>query len=107
MAEHTAALIGNIQAKGYHTTAIICRNQTEADHARELLAPLTPLTDGAASNFSTGTMILPIRLVKGLEFDAVILWNLDMEHGPDDPRLAKLLYVAATRALHELHVLNC
>ncbi len=52
-------------------------------------------------------MVLPIRLVKGLEFDAVILWNLDMEHGPDDPRQAKLLYVAATRALHELHVLNC
>ena len=52
-------------------------------------------------------MVLPIRLVKGLEFDAVLLWNLDMVHGPDDPRQAKLLYVAATRALHELHVLNC
>ena len=107
MAEHTARLIDAIQGKGYHTTAIICRSETEADRARELLSPLTPLTDGAASNFSTGTMILPIRLVKGLEFDAVILWNLDMQHGPDDPRLAKLLYVAATRALHELHVLNC
>lgn len=107
MAEHTARLIDAIQGKGYHTTAIICRGETEADRARELLSPLTPLTDGAASNFSTGTMILPIRLVKGLEFDAVILWNLDMQHGPDDPRLSKLLYVAATRALHELHVLNC
>lgn len=107
MAEHTAGLIGDIQARGYHTAAIICQSETEAQRARELLAPLTPLTDGAASNFSTSTMILPIRLVKGLEFDAVILWNLDMRHGPDDPRLAKLLYVAATRALHELHVLNC
>ncbi len=107
MAEHAARLIDAIQGKGYHTTAIICRGETEADRARELLSPLTPLTDGAVSNFSTGTMILPIRLVKGLEFDAVILWNLDMQHGPDDPRLSKLLYVAATRALHELHVLNC
>lgn len=107
MAEHTAGLISDIQAKGYHTTAVICRDEEEAAKARGLLSPLTPLTDGEASNFSTGTMILPIRLVKGLEFDAVILWNLDMEHGPDDPRQAKLLYVAATRALHELHVLNC
>lgn len=107
MAEHTAGLISSIQAKGYHTTAVICRDEEEAAKARRLLSPLTPLTDGEAANFSTGTMILPIRLVKGLEFDAVILWNLDMEHGPDDPRQAKLLYVAATRALHELHVLNC
>lgn len=107
MAEHAAGLIADIQAKGYHTTAVICQNQEAAAGARQLLSPLTALTDGAASNFSTGTMVLPIRLVKGLEFDAVILWNLDMEHGPDDPRQAKLLYVAATRALHELHVLNC
>lgn len=107
MAEHTARLVDSIRAKGYHTAAVICRDETQAAEARELLSPLTPLTDGASNNFSTGTMILPIRLVKGLEFDAVILWNLDMEHGPDDPRQAKLLYVAATRALHELHVLNC
>lgn len=107
MAEHAAKQIASIQEKGYHTTAVICRDEAEAAKARELLSPLTPLTDGADNNFSTGTMILPIRLVKGLEFDAVILWNLDMEHGPEDPRQAKLLYVAATRALHELHVLNC
>lgn len=107
MAEHAAGLIASIQAKDYHTTAVICRDEAQAARARELLSPLTPLTDGADNNFSTGTMILPIRLVKGLEFDAVILWNLDMEHGPDDPGQAKLLYVAATRALHELHVLNC
>ncbi len=106
MAEHAAGLIADIQAKGYHTTAVICRNEEDAARAHRLLSPLTPLTDGAAANFSTGTMVLPIRLVKGLEFDAVLLWNLDMVHGPDDPRQAKLLYVAATRALHELHVLN-
>lgn len=107
MAEHAARLITDIQSRGYRTTAVICRNEEEAANARHLLTPLTPLTDGAAANFSVGTMVLPVRLVKGLEFDAVILWNLDMQHGPDDPRQAKLLYVAATRALHELHVLNC
>ena len=107
MAEHAARQIASIQAKGYHTTAVICRDEAESARVRELLSPLTLLAEGTDNNFSTGTMILPIRLVKGLEFDAVILWNLDMVHGPDDPRQAKLLYVAATRALHELHVLNC
>lgn len=106
MAEHAAALISAIGLKGYRTTAVICQDEAQAARARELLSPLTPLTEGVDTNFSTGTMILPIRLVKGLEFDAVILWNLDMAHGPDDPRQAKLLYVAATRALHELYVLN-
>ena len=63
--------------------------------------------DGNEDNFSAGTMILPIRMVKGLEFDTVILWNQDMKHGMEKPETAKLLYVAATRALHELHILNC
>ena len=51
--------------------------------------------------------MLPIRLVKGLDFDAVILWNLRLEQNLASPREAKLFYVAATRALHELHVLSC
>lgn len=101
-----AALITAIGLKGYRTIAVICQDEAQAARAKELLSPLTSLTEGVDTNFSTGTMILPIRLVKGLEFDAVILWNLDMTHGPDDPRQAKLLYVAATRALHELYVLN-
>ena len=42
----------------------------------------------------------------GLEFDTVILWNPDMKHGLEQPETAKLLYVACTRALHELHILN-
>ena len=107
MAEHTAALIENMRANGYTTTAIICNNEFEAGRARQILQNYTPLTDGANNNFSKGTMVLPIHQVKGLEFDTVILWNLDMKHGPDKPETAKLLYVACTRALHELHILNC
>lgn len=36
-------------------------------------------------------------MMKDLEFDTVILWN---------SRMAKLLYMEATRALHELYVLE-
>ena len=42
---------------------------------------------------------------KGLEFDAVLLWNPTKEQYPQDNGHIKLLYVAATRALHELTVL--
>ncbi len=106
MAEYTANLIEQTREKGYTTAAIICNTETEAIRAREILSEYTPLTDGNSNNFSQGTMVLPIHLVKGLEFDTVILWNPDMKHGLEKPETAKLLYVACTRALHELHILN-
>ncbi len=107
MAEYTSGLIEEIRKKGYTTTAIICNTEAETLRVRELLSAYTPLTDGNSNNFSQGTMVLPIRLVKGLEFDTVILWNPDMKHGLEKPETAKLLYVACTRALHELHILTC
>ena len=106
MAEYTAELIKGMRDKGYTTTAIICKNEAEAEKARNLLKDYTPLTNGESENFSKGTMVLPIRYVKGLEFDTVILWNPDMKQGLEQPETAKLLYVACTRALHELHILN-
>ncbi len=107
MAEYATELIAQIREKGYTTTAIICNTEAETLRVRELMSAYTPLTDGNSNNFSQGTMVLPIRLVKGLEFDTVILWNPDMKHGLEQLETAKLLYVACTRALHELHILNC
>lgn len=45
-------------------------------------------------------------MMKDLEFDTVILWNSRMGEAMKTPRMAKLLYVEATRALHELYVLE-
>ena len=106
MAEHVAELITKIRQKGYNTTAVICNTEAEAERTRKLLADYTPLTEGNENNFSKGTMVLPIRYVKGLEFDTVILWNPNMKQGLEKPETAKLLYVACTRALHELHILT-
>ena len=49
-------------------------------------------------------MVLPIELVKGLEFDLVMIYQATPDNYPDDPKSAKLLYVAITRALHQLHL---
>ena len=51
-------------------------------------------------------MVLTVPETKGLEFDCVLLWKPDLEGYKDNPKLAKLLYVAATRALHELFVVK-
>ena len=47
-----------------------------------------------------------MEYTKGLEFDAVLILNPTREGYPVDDGHAKLLYVAATRALHELSVLH-
>lgn len=118
-----------IQEKGYHTIAVICRTAKEAEQVEEALRAypeIFPVGQNAATktlsvtenflsveeseaavenrNFSKGVMVLPIYLTKGLEFDSVILWNPDKEAYRNTEGDAKLLYVAITRALHELHI---
>ena len=50
-------------------------------------------------------LIVPSHLAKGLEFDAVIIAAFD-EPFRDHPIDRKLLYVAMTRPMHELHIVG-
>lgn len=103
---YTASLMESNREKGFLTSAVICADQDEADRVRSLLSRDLPVSETGDRDFSAGLSVLPLRLVKGLEFDTVILWNPDLESMLSRPDRAKLLYVAATRALHELHVLR-
>ncbi len=107
IAERVTQIVDANDKKGYTTTAIICKNEEEAAKTRLLLHPFIPLADDETQTFTQGTTVLPIRLVKGLEFDVVVLWNLDVQRGMELPERAKLLYVAATRAMHELYEFEC
>ena len=51
-------------------------------------------------------VIIPVHLAKGLEFEAVIIANASADQFSDSDFDTRLLYVASTRALHELHVLG-
>ena len=105
-AEYIAEAVGGLPEKSFSTAAIICMSSEEAVRARKLLEEYIPLQPENADNFSQGTYLLPVNLVKGLEFDAVFLWNPNLKYNLRKPETAKLLYVAATRALHELHVVQ-
>lgn len=105
MAEQAVSIIKGIQDRGFDTTAVICRTQEEARDVEQLLAEQIAVEDGTEMNFQKGVMVLPIALTKGLEFDTVLLWNPDKESYQENEGDAKLLYVAITRALHELHIL--
>ena len=104
---HTAAeQIKEWQKKGYDTIAVICKDEAQTDAVREALQQHIEVSSESleTTEFSRGVMVLPIHMTKGLEFDTVLLMEPDKEAYPKNDANAKLLYVAATRALHELTI---
>ncbi len=91
MYDKAVSIIKQAKEKGYESIAVICRDEKEARWIGKWLEDVT---------------ILPIPLTKGLEFDVAILWNPRMEQAVTSQSSAKLVYVAVTRALHELYILN-
>ncbi len=97
-------IIKTWQENGYDTIAVICKDSESTEKVSRLLGKHRKVMEGSLENavFSKGVMVLPIQLTKGLEFDTVLLWNPDQNSYEKNDANAKLLYVAATRALHEL-----
>ncbi|MGN0395119.1 MAG: ATP-binding domain-containing protein, partial [Coprococcus sp.] len=104
----SADIIEEMQEKGYETIAIVCFDSLSAEDITKRLSKYDNICIGNAkdSGFSKGVMVLTVQETKGLEFDCVILWKPDLKGYKGNPKLAKQLYVAATRALHELYVMQ-
>lgn len=98
----------DFQEKGLDTIAVVCRDQQSAVTAAKELSNYIEVmeSDLEKAVFGNGIMVLPVEYTKGLEFDAVLILDPDRQEYPVDDGHAKLLYVAATRALHELCVLH-
>lgn len=108
MMTEAADILKRCQKKGFDTIAVVCRDQKSADQAAKELRSYVDIleSDLEKAVFEKGIMVLPVEYTKGLEFDTVLILNPDREEYPVDDGHAKLLYVAATRALHELYVLH-
>ena len=96
------------QSEGRETIAVICRDDAAAENVNNLLGAELTLADTypETAGFTSGIMVLPVEYTKGLEFDAVLLYDPTSADYPAEDAYVKLLYVAATRALHELTVLH-
>ncbi len=107
MLNQSVEIIQKWQQEGYDTIAVVCRNAVEAKLTAKNLGKLITIeeSDLEIAEFKKGIMVLPVEYTKGLEFDTVLIYNPTSSHYPEDDGHAKLLYVAATRALHELAVL--
>ncbi len=111
-----AATAGRVQERvefylqqGCKSVAIIVKTAAEANQAYSLLeqagrpGEFTLISENSAS-LPAGVTVLTIALAKGLEFDAVIVWNASAERFKALPLDAKQLFVALSRPLHYLHV---
>ncbi len=103
----TVDTIKQWQKKGYETIAVICKDDNETECVTKQLKGRIDLREFGTETeeFGNGVMVLPIEYSKGLEFDAVLLYNANEENYPVEDGYAKRLYVAATRALHEMVVI--
>ena len=99
--------IKNLLDKGYQSIGIICKDDLETKRIYENLRKVgisASIITEKNEEYYGGLSILPSYLSKGLEFDAVILYNANSINYTDSYIDLKLLYVAMTRAMHELYV---
>ncbi|MBP1995282.1 HelD family protein [Paenibacillus eucommiae] len=97
--------LNRIREGSSSTIAIIGRTEKHAeelDQALQQAGFACNLITAKQREYKGGISVLPVYLAKGLEFDAVILMDVDTDHYSRDMLDAKLLYVGCTRSLHEL-----
>lgn len=106
--DRSVQLLKKWQQDGYDTIAVICRNSLESEYIANALGQRIKVeeSDLEKAEFKQGILVLPVEYTKGLEFDAVLIYHPTCEKYPKDDGHAKLLYVAATRALHELAIVH-
>jgi len=99
--------IDNLNNEGFKSAAIICKTLKECMELKKLLKSCKAnpkVITGKEKEFFGGVVIVPSYLVKGLEFDLVIVANASSQVYLEDELDIKLLYVAMTRPLHRLYI---
>ncbi|PGU33679.1 DNA helicase UvrD [Bacillus cereus] len=99
--------VQHLQNEDMKTIAVIGRTDDECRDIYEKLtnAGLTVnFIEADQSKYEGGISVVPVYLAKGLEFDAVLLIDVDEEHYKNTKHDAKLLYVGCTRSLHDLWI---
>lgn len=93
--------------KDYQSVAILCKTDDECALLQKKLKKRGKVSavmlSGSEDQYEAGVVLMPAYVAKGLEFDAVIVVALSERFSEDDLDI-KLLYVASTRAMHEMSV---
>jgi DNA helicase-2/ATP-dependent DNA helicase PcrA len=97
--------IQELKKEGMTSIAVIAKTSRQCRKLYQQLKYLTKirLITNDDELFSTGVIIIPSYLAKGLEFDAVLIYNANRENYYLKNE-KKLFYTACTRALHRLYL---
>ena len=91
--------------ESYETAAILTLTENEARRIYESLKDQREnvfYIDRDSSKFNSGISVTSFYMAKGLEFDQVFLVDENIK----SPLQAQFHYIGATRALHELYVVD-
>lgn len=89
--------IQEMYQKGYENIAVLCKSQEDSMQIRGRIDLPIKVANGI------NLKVLPVYMAKGLEFDAVAVWNADRgSYCRENDR--NLLYTAVTRAMHNVRV---
>jgi DNA helicase-2/ATP-dependent DNA helicase PcrA len=95
-------LLGSFLSSGNHSLGIICKTIRQATEVhRALQVPGVQLLTAESTTFKEGVIITTAHLAKGLEFDEVIV-PFASAHTYKTEIDKRMLYVACTRAMHQL-----
>lgn len=99
------AKINDLRKQHYNTIAVICKSADESALAYEALRNdcEMKLIKNGTIEYEQGVVVIPAYLAKGIEFDAVIIYDASSKNYHDES-VRKLFYTACTRAMHSLHL---
>ncbi|MDO4903719.1 MAG: RNA polymerase recycling motor HelD [Limosilactobacillus sp.] len=93
----------------YDTVAILTKNMEQAEkvyrYIRQKKLGDIHLLQARDSELPTGILVLPIYLAKGLEFDAVVAYDIS-EQNMQNVDAVGMVYTMASRAMHQLTLLS-
>ncbi|WLD95334.1 UvrD-helicase domain-containing protein [Alkalihalobacillus sp. AL-G] len=102
------SILKEIERSDVNSVAIVGRTSQGCEGLYQELKDLgveATLITAEQNDYRGGISIIPVYLTKGLEFDAVIMSDVDSTNYRFNEQDAKLLYVGCTRALHQLWIL--
>lgn len=100
--------IDSLKEEGFKSIAVICKDNKESLKVYKKLEDrynetIHLITDNDTM-YDGGVVVIPAYMAKGLEFDAVIIYDCSADTYIQDELSIKLLYVALTRPLHRLYI---
>ncbi|QDQ02136.1 AAA family ATPase [Lysinibacillus fusiformis] len=97
--------VAALRSLGYNSIAIICKSAEESKSAYDALSNIDDikLLKNGSLEYEQGVVVIPSYLAKGIEFEAVIIYDAS-EQVYGDESLRRVFYTACTRAMHYLQL---